>query len=506
MSSLGDTQQARPNNTLKWWPNVAITLAVFFLWLVLFFDEVSASVNIWMTSDTYAHGFFIGPIVIWLFWRRKQEYLSIKARPSYWAALACITLVGLWFFAQLVEINSLVHLFTFALLSNLLWLVFGDEFARRFKFGLVYLLFSAPFGNVLIPYLQTVTAKITVYFLQLSDIPVFFEGLYITIPSGVFEVAVACSGIRYLIACFAIGSLYAHLSYKSAKRKAVFIAFSIIFPIFANGIRAYLIVIIAHLSDMKYATGFDHLIYGWVFFGLVIYLMFFIGNRWADKEQDAPVSTTASGVVVVAKSRYGVVVICLAILALVVVRYKLIEDVMVPSSPVKLNAGQLALGQVPAHLNWGVAFNDSLSAFSGIDGAGVEVFMAKFAHKQSRGKLITSTNQFFKPSYWSLLSSQQRTMNIDGHKLVFRQLLLTSTYGHRRIVRYWYTLDGFYYDNPWQIKARQGIALLINSSEFAYVNAISRVFVNESSEENNANEILDLWMQQQAIPLRQVLK
>ena len=62
----------------------------------------------------------------------------------------------------------------------------------------------------------------------------------------------------------------------------LFVALSVIVPIIANGMRAYMIVMIAHLSDMKLALGVDHLIYGWVFFGIVMLLLFWIGSFWRE--------------------------------------------------------------------------------------------------------------------------------------------------------------------------------------------------------------------------------
>ena len=42
-----------------------------------------------------------------------------------------------------------------------------------------------------------------------------------------------------------------------------------------------MIVMIGHLSGNKLAVGVDHLIYGWVFFGIVMMAMFMIGARWS---------------------------------------------------------------------------------------------------------------------------------------------------------------------------------------------------------------------------------
>ena len=51
-----------------------------------------------------------------------------------------------------------------------------------------------------------------------------------------------------------------------------------------------MIVMIAHLSSNKLALGVDHLIYGWVFFGVVMLLLFWIGSRW--REDDVPIKAS----------------------------------------------------------------------------------------------------------------------------------------------------------------------------------------------------------------------
>jgi exosortase/archaeosortase family protein len=94
--------------------------------------------------------------------------------------------------------------------------------------------------------------------------------------------------VRYLIASLALGTLYAYLTYASIWRRLTFIACSAIVPIFANGLRAYIIVMLGHLSDMKLAAGVDHLIYGWVFFGIVIFIMFWIGGYFSDRGHALP--------------------------------------------------------------------------------------------------------------------------------------------------------------------------------------------------------------------------
>jgi exosortase/archaeosortase family protein len=123
--------------------------------------------------------------------------------------------------------------------------------------------------------------------LRLTGVPVIQDGLYFSIPSGNFEVIKACSGIRYLIATVALATLFAHFTYRSWRRILIFMSLALVVPIIGNSLRAYLIVMIAHLSKMKYAVGIDHFIYGWLMFALMIALLFWIGGRF--REIDRPI-------------------------------------------------------------------------------------------------------------------------------------------------------------------------------------------------------------------------
>jgi EpsI family protein len=55
-----------------------------------------------------------------------------------------------------------------------------------------------------------------------------------------------------------------------------------------------MIVMIGHLSGMELATGVDHIIYGWLFFGLVMFVMFWIGSFWREDTAPAPAAAAAS--------------------------------------------------------------------------------------------------------------------------------------------------------------------------------------------------------------------
>ncbi|MGH8799737.1 MAG: exosortase C-terminal domain/associated protein EpsI, partial [Casimicrobiaceae bacterium] len=124
----------------------------------------------------------------------------------------------------------------------------------------------------------------TVSALRWSGVPVYREANLFIIPSGAWSVVEACSGIRYIIASVMIGTIYAAVAYRSAGRRALFLAAAVLVPVVANWLRAYMIVMIGHLSNNKLAVGVDHIIYGWVFFGLVMLLLFWVGSFWQEDD------------------------------------------------------------------------------------------------------------------------------------------------------------------------------------------------------------------------------
>ncbi|WP_019625778.1 exosortase A [Thioalkalivibrio sp. ALJT] len=270
-----------------WWPLAALVLLLAAT-LVLFQTSYLSMVETWSRSETFTHGFLIAPIALFLVWLKRGELVALAPEPNQ-LALIPLALLGLaWVMAELVDVTSVRQFAATLMIPALVWLTLGTAVVRVLQFPLAYLLFAVPFGNFLVEPLMDFTADFTVYAVQLTGIPIYRDGLQFELPTGSWSVVEACSGVRYLIASVALGTLYAYIMYRSLWRRLVFVSLAILVPILANGLRAYMIVMIGHLSGMEYAAGVDHLIYGWIFFGLVIFLMFWIGTLWREDDPPAP--------------------------------------------------------------------------------------------------------------------------------------------------------------------------------------------------------------------------
>nr|WP_246490958.1 exosortase A [Chitinivorax tropicus] len=276
-----------------WRKPLGLFLVALTLLLIVYADTWLGMVDIWYRSDTYAHGFLIAPISLWLVWQRRRHVATLSPGPAMLPLVGLVLLGAVWLVGNVAG-AMVVQQYAFVLMLPLLvWAILGWEVTWALCFPLTYLILAVPFGEVLLPWMMNFTADFTVGMLRMTGIPVYREGLFFTIPSGQWSVVEACSGLRYLIASFTLGTLYAYLTYRRASRRVVFTLASILVPILANGLRAYLIVMIGHMSNMKYAVGVDHLIYGWLFFGIIMLALFWVGAYWREDGEE----TAGDGVV-----------------------------------------------------------------------------------------------------------------------------------------------------------------------------------------------------------------
>ena len=288
MSVRAPGELVHDSSTLAGRPNLRLVAALTSITIAALLFAYQATtwsmISIWERSDTFAHGFLILPFSAYLIWTQRETLKTISPRPNPLALLVLGILGFGWLLAALASVQVLEQYFLVTMIPTTVWAILGNRMVVALAFPLAYLLLAVPFGEALIPPLIDFTADFTIKALQLTGIPVYREGNFFAIPSGNWSVVEACSGLRYLIASFTLGTLYAYLTYRSLSRRLVFIALSVIVPIIANGIRAYLIVMTGHLSDMQLAVGVDHLIYGWIFFGFVMLLLFWCGSLWREDE------------------------------------------------------------------------------------------------------------------------------------------------------------------------------------------------------------------------------
>lgn len=288
-SGPGHRAGQRAHQRAMAWRQSAIMLAA--AWaaiLIAFARDVADMAVIWWDISTYNHVLLIPFILGWLVMQRWPQ-LKLLRPTGWWPGL--IPAFGaalLWLIGDMAGLALARHLAVIVLLQSAVLTVLGPRVAMGLLFPLFFALFMLPIGEELVPWLQTITADITMFLLGYSGFPATIDGVFITTPTGYFEVAESCSGVKFLIAMIAYGALVSNVCFTSLWRRGAFMAVSIIVPIIANGIRAWGTIFIAHHTSIEFAAGFDHIFYGWIFFALVLLLVMAIGWRFFDRRLDDP--------------------------------------------------------------------------------------------------------------------------------------------------------------------------------------------------------------------------
>ncbi len=262
--------------------------------LMLFWRDAVDIIGIWWNSSTFNHCLIIVPILAWLVAQRRPQLAALTPQ-GYWPALAYVAAGGLgWLLGDAAGVAVARHAGLIMMLQGSVAAILGLNVLRGLLFPLFYMFFLVPFGEELVPILQTVTAKMCMVMLGWTGIPAYIDGIFITTPNGYFKVAEACAGVMFLVAMVAYGALVANVCFARWSRRIAFMAVCVVVPIIANGIRAFGTIYIAEHVGIEFAKGFDHVFYGWIFFAIVIAIVMAIGWRFFDKPADAAAFDPAS--------------------------------------------------------------------------------------------------------------------------------------------------------------------------------------------------------------------
>lgn len=455
--------RSRPFRTAPW----ATTLASVVLLLLLYFGTTASTIAIWSRSETFAHGYLIFPISAYLLWRQRRALAQLPPAVD-WRGLMLLAGLGLvWLAADLARVLVVQQLALVAMIAALVITLLGRRIAWAMAFPLAFLFLAVPMGEALMQPLMRFTADFAVRALQLTGIPVLREGTFFSIPSGEWSVVEACSGLRYLMASFTVGALYAYLTYRHLGRRLLFMLAAVVVPIIANGLRAYMIVMIAHLSGMKLALGVDHYIYGWVFFGLVMFLMFWVGAFWREEEAEGK-PAAAMELPSRPSSRHSQA----ALLALVVAALWPAYAAYVEAGAPKGNAIQLAAPE-PAH-GWqpAAAFTTWQPDYKGTDArlvrtyrkgeATVSVMLAYYRYQRQGAELINSQNVMIQQEHpiWSNVGESVRQVELANNKAEVVETRLRSA-SLRLLIWQWNWLNGSTTVNPYWAKLYEARSRLL---------------------------------------------
>ena len=240
-------------------------------------------------DGTYSHSFLVPFIVLYLVYILDSEQ-RINFRNSFswsWALLYVASGLMLWV-ATWSQVSLLYWLMSQIILIALIFQVF--KFNISTFFPAAYLVFIFPFWGAFAVFFQNLSVYMVTLLMSFTNIPVYVESEFVSIPSGIFEIAEGCSGLRYIIVALAISSLYIFLYLRTAKSALILIAFALVGALVTNWIRIVLLIVIGHFTEMESSLMTDHNNFGWYVYIPVAIAQFYLGGKLELFEAKASVS------------------------------------------------------------------------------------------------------------------------------------------------------------------------------------------------------------------------
>jgi exosortase D (VPLPA-CTERM-specific) len=473
----------------------------------------------WMTPE-YSHGPLIPAISLYLFLRelRDKPFVAEHTRPVRWPGVVVIALgllVGvLGNFTQIPDIATYGMIIWTA---GVVLTVFGWAQGRMHQLPVLHLVFMLALPGIIYwkmsTFLQMVSSKVGVWFVDLAGVPVFLNGNIIDLGVYQLHVAEACSGLRYLFPILSFSYLTAILYRGPMWHKVLLFVAAAPISVLMNAFRIGMIGVIVNSYGIEHADGFLHYFEGWVIFLLCIALLFLmaIGLQRLTRNPrplSEAIDLDFEGLPAQARRIFGIQATGGLITATVVTLILSVAFLLVPLPERPLpdrdnfalfprQAGEWRGTHTPLSTN----ISEALGADDYINvgyrntetGAAINFFSAYY-NEQISGSGIHSPEVCLPGSGWEMFLIEQQDISMPdtvyGDFVVNRAIIQKGT--SKQLVYYWFEQRGTRMTNDYLAK----LAVLYDSivkgrSDGALVRYVTPIGRNESVEDADAR-ILEL--------------
>lgn len=257
-------------------PSAVLVLIGYVLMFAPTFRDLATTV--W-SRDEQGHGPIIFAVVLWLTYRKHEELLALRSRPSRVSGSLAL-LLGLLMYVVgrsqavlFLEVGALIPIS-----AGLLLLFKGGAALRLMWFPLFFLVFMVPLPATLVvavttPLKSAVSAVASSLLYQLGY-PVGRSGVILTVGPYQLLVADACAGLNSMFTLEALGLLYMNImNYKSALRNVLMAIMIVPISFVANIVRVCILVLVTYHFGDEAGQGFVHGFAGMVLFVVALTLI-----------------------------------------------------------------------------------------------------------------------------------------------------------------------------------------------------------------------------------------
>ncbi len=257
---------------------------IFFI--VCFLPGLILLAQKWNGSDDYTHALFVVPIIVYMFWQKRECFVLNEG--DYILGLPLLFFFFLFYFvASTVQVPTFIFIAILGFIVGCFVLVAGLPVLKSLFVPLLLLALIIPVPNqvlsVLTASLQLWVTEISTSFVQLLSIPVYTEGNVLHIPGKTFQVVEACSGIRSLVSMITLSLIIGFFTLTRKVSFAIFFVAAIPIAVFVNIVRVIAMLITYYYLKLDLTHGTPHTIAGLLLFVFGLFLLFTIQRvleRW----------------------------------------------------------------------------------------------------------------------------------------------------------------------------------------------------------------------------------
>ena len=275
--------------------------------LILWWHTLITTLELALRDDEYSHILLVLPIsvvLIFVEWRLHKP----QPEPNFRAGLALLVIavvigsIGGWLCGRgglAVDLRL-----TLGMLTVVTWWIgsfvycFGTSISRICLFPLCFLLWVVPLPafalHHIVSFLQQGSAYAARLLFTMARVPVAQDGVRLSVPGLTVEIAAECSSIRSSLILLITSVVVCHLLLRSAWSKVFIIFAAIVLCIAKNGLRIFILSMLAIDVDPGFLHGWLHHHGGIVFFLLTSAILFVLLRLvgWVERRQNLQASVT----------------------------------------------------------------------------------------------------------------------------------------------------------------------------------------------------------------------
>ncbi len=450
------------NPSTAWRAAIGGILVASLAVIALYLPGFASLVAVWSSTVAYRFLFLVPLLSLYFLWLRWPDVAALPPRPSALGLAYAAPFGALWLFAEATQLSVAAQVSAVGMLQAVFLTVLGWQIVRRLLFPLLLLWLMVPVGDLLTPTLIELTTAFTIGLLKIAGLPAVSDGNLLVAGGARYAIIRECSGLDFLLGNLLVSLVFANLLYHRARKQLAYVLAGVAVAILANNLRTASVILI---TDGGFDLASNHEAYGWFVFLLAMLLQMAVGLRYRDEPAAAPAARPANGASSAARlagAVGGIVVV--AALGPAYASLALGQDAT-PAEvrlclPPTLYSAPDSSGDAGA---WRPEFPAANARLQRLIAAGVQpvdVFVAYYWRQGPGRKLIAWNNRLHDGRQWRYMASGTDTARLAGAPLRVATERLTGPAGQRRLVWYWYWVDGRFVDRPWQVKLRQARAEL----------------------------------------------